>query len=55
MPLPEVVFSDEIGVNVSKKVGEPKVVKVRAVASKEYPNSYWEPGKVDHTIHYKPK
>ena len=55
MPMPEVVFSDEIGVNVSKKVGEPKVVKVRAVASKEYPNSYWEPGKVDHTIHYKPK
>ncbi len=54
LPAPPVTFSDQINVNVSKKV-EPKMVPIRAVQNKEVPNSFWEVGKTEHVVYYNKK
>ena len=42
---PEICFENEISVNVSKKIGQPVLLLIKSLHSKEMPNSMWTQGK----------
>ncbi len=54
VPLPPVEFTNEIRVNVSKKVAERKEAVIVAQASREHLNSAWVKGKDHHIVYAAP-
>ena len=51
LPAPEVLFANEISVNISKKAGQPTLAQISSCNSATLPNSIWEQGKNAHKIY----